>query len=135
MPNNPSAAGVVAYITSNTTAVVWNVDTPANLLGDLCFVHVADSTGATGDSNSFTVASGNCPSATTKMIATQSQTTAQETSTALPGAQRVGVIIGGVIGGVLVLTIVGSTLWYQRRKRNHHPTKGRPNTTPARAPS
>ena len=53
----------------------------------------------------------------------------QETNTALNGVQKppTGAIVGGVLGGVLVLTVViGSTLWYQRRNRNHHPTEGRP---------
>ena len=55
---------------------------------------------------------------------------AQETSTALTSVQNApaGVIIGGVIGGVLVLTIIiGSTLWYQRKlNRPPLPTEGRP---------
>ena len=53
---------------------------------------------------------------------------AQET-TALTGVQNppTGAIIGSVIGGILVLTIViGSTLWYLRRKRDQHSIKGRP---------
>ena len=62
---------------------------------------------------------------------------AQETSTALTGAQSAprGTIIGGVVGGVLVLAIViGSGLWYQRRKRNRHSTKGRPTQKLPREP-
>ena len=55
----------------------------------------------------------------------------QETSTALTGVQNAptGVIVGGVIGGVLVLTIaIGSTLWYQR-KLNSPPLHAEGRTT------
>ena len=53
----------------------------------------------------------------------------QETSTApteIQGAPSVA-LIGGAIGGMVVLvTVIGPILWYQKTKRNRHPTKGRP---------
>ena len=54
---------------------------------------------------------------------------AQGTGAASTGVQS-AVIIGGTIGGVVVLmTVIGSILWYQRRKRNRHPTIGRSTCT------
>ena len=101
-----------------------------------------DSTGAVALSSYFIVAAGNCdrrPFSTiitmhdrlnlTTLLLCSTTVSAQETSTALTGIQSVlsTVTIGGATGGVIVLaTVTGSILWYQKRKRNRHPTKGRP---------
>ena len=60
------------------------------------------------------------------MLLCSTTVSAQETSTALTGIQSASsvVLIGGTIGGVVVLaTVIGSILRYQKRKRNRHPTK------------
>ena len=86
MPNNPSAKGEFKFwsISDNTT-LIWNVNMPTEQLGIPFVVYIGDPVGDTGYSNYFTVAPGDCTSATTTttIIATQSQTTSQ--ISALPG--------------------------------------------------
>ena len=65
----------------------------------------------------------------TTLLLFSTPVSAEGTSTALTGIQSAPsvVIIGGVIGGVIVLeTVIRSILWYQKRKCNRCPTKGRP---------
>ena len=77
MSNNPSDK-LIAYKTSDTTTFSWNVNIPTNLLGEVFYIWVADGEGGYGQSNNFTVAPGNCTSATTttNRVATQSQVSA-----------------------------------------------------------
>ena len=63
MPNNLSVNVIeIAKLTSNTTTVTWDVKIPTYLIGDDFWVHLIDSVGDGGVSNSFTVAPGHCSS-------------------------------------------------------------------------
>ena len=63
----------------------------------------------------------------TTLLLCSTTVSVQETSTALTRIQSApsAVIIGGSTGDVVVFaTVIGTILWYQKKKHNRHPTKG-----------